>query len=215
MRVQISFSFALLMTALTSCSDGPDVVVVNRDTDTVSRSATDTGSNLTDTSQRPTDTTMQVVVNISTKELSVLRNGDTIQQYPIAVGTEKNPTPTGDFTIHQIDFNPDWTPPNSDWAKDRSYKEPGAPGNPMGNARIIYQMPYTIHGTDNLNSLGEAESHGSIRVANKNVMELARLLMQVAGNQQPESWYQQVQNDSTKMVQVQLNKRIPLRNIKP
>lgn len=191
---------------LLSCAGGGETEVVKiTDTDTV------TAQPAGDTSQAPA---VRLVVNIATKQLSVLRQSDTVQQYPIAVGKAKYPTPTGDFTISRIDFNPDWTPPDSEWAKDRTQKAPGAPGNPMGRARIVYQMPYTIHGTDNLESLGEAESHGSIRMANKDVLELARLLLKESGTQKPEEWYNQVLKDSTKMVQVDLNKQIPLTNLK-
>ena len=58
-------------------------------------------------------------------------------------------------------------------AGDREPQPPGDPDNPMGRARLVYQMPYTIHGTDNLDSLGQAVSHGSIRLANEHVIPLA------------------------------------------
>jgi lipoprotein-anchoring transpeptidase ErfK/SrfK len=155
---------------------------------------------------------LHLVVDTSEKQLSVVRGGDTVKTYPIAVGTAKYPTPLGAFTIHQIDFNPDWTPPDGEWAKNKEYEKPGSKENPMGRARIIYQMPYTIHGTKDLNSLGEADSHGSIRMANNHVVELARLIMQESGTGKPESWYGQVLADSTKMVSVELTKKIPLTN---
>jgi len=157
---------------------------------------------------------ISLVVNISARELAVLKNNDTMQKYPIAVGKAKYPTPTGDFKISRIDFNPDWTPPDSDWTKGKEYTPPGHPDNPMGRARIVYQMPYTLHGTKDINSLGEAESHGSIRMANNHVIELARLIMKESGTEKPESWYNQVLADSSKMVQVKLENEIPLTNVK-
>lgn len=51
----------------------------------------------------------------------------------------------------------------------------------MGRARLLYNPPYTIHGTDELDSLGKAESHGSIRVANDVAIELAELLLREGG----------------------------------
>lgn len=154
----------------------------------------------------------QIIIDTSDKQLLVVRGSDTVNKYPIAVGKAKYPTPIGAFRIHQIDFNPDWTPPEGDWAKDKKYEKPGSPGNPMGRARIIYQMPYTIHGTRDLQSLGEAESHGSVRMANQQVIELARLILQESGTEKPEAWLQQVLADSTKMESVKLKRDISLTN---
>lgn len=162
----------------------------------------------------PPAPTIKLVVDISNRQLSVLRSTDTLERFPIAVGKAKHPTPTGDFKISRIDFNPDWTPPDSEWSKDESYKKPGHPDNPMGRARIVYQMPYTIHGTKDINSLGEAESHGSIRMANNDVIALAKLIMKESGTEKPEEWYNKVLQDSTKMVPVDLTNEIPLTNVK-
>lgn len=155
---------------------------------------------------------ISILVDTSARELAVIKDSDTLRKYPIAVGMAKYPTPLGDFKISRIDFNPDWTPPSGEWAEDEEYKKPGSPGNPMGRARIVYQMPYTIHGTKDINSLGEAESHGSIRMANNHVIELARLIMKESGTEKPESWYNEVLADSTKMVQVKLENEIALTN---
>lgn len=170
-------------------------------------------TNTSETSEN-TEPEISLVVNISQRQLSVLKNNDTIRNYPIAVGTTKYPTPTGDFKISRIDFNPDWTPPEGGWANNKEYEKPGSAENPMGRARIVYQMPYSIHGTKDINSLGEAESHGSIRMANNHVIELAKLIMKESGTQKPESWFQQVLADSTKMVEVDLKNEIPLMNKK-
>ena len=179
---------------------------------------TDTLQIVKDTANNPADTGMlatsqfSILIDTSDKQLRVIKGGDTVATYPISVGTAKYPTPMGDFKIHQIDFNPDWTPPEGDWAKNKKPAKPGSASNPMGRARIIYQMPYTIHGTKDLNSLGEAESHGSVRMANNHVIQLARLIMQETGTAKPESWFQQVLADSTKMVSVELNRTVSLTN---
>ncbi len=165
----------------------------------------------TDSVQKKTPD-VSVVISIGARQLSVLKGSDTIQKYPIAVGTEKYPTPTGNFKFHQIDFNPDWTPPEGDWAKNKDYEKPGSAENPMGRARVIYQMPYTVHGTKDISSLGEAESHGSVRMANNHVIEFAKLIMKESGTERDDAWYTKVLGDSTKMVSVKLNDSIPLVN---
>lgn len=187
--------------------------------DTNNRSnSTDTLHTVKDTTNNTADTGMlavsqfSILIDTSDKQLRVIKGGDTVATYPISVGTAKYPTPMGDFKIHQIDFNPDWTPPEGDWARNKKPAKPGSASNPMGRARIIYQMPYTIHGTKDLNSLGEAESHGSVRMANNHVIQLARLIMEETGTTKPESWFQQTLADSTKMVSVKLNRTVSLTN---
>lgn len=156
---------------------------------------------------------IQLMISISQRQLYVMEGSDTIQRYAISVGKQGHPTPQGDFEVHQIDWNPDWTPPDSEWAQDQSYKRPGQAGNPMGRARIIYQMPYTIHGTTDLESLGEAESHGSVRMANAEVIELGRFLMKRTGTKRSEEWFNRVLNDSTTMESVELERPIRLTNV--
>lgn len=206
----IAGAFAFMLQA---CSDSADQGTATNQ-DTANGQAVTPG----DTTSSATDTSMiaasqfQLFIDTSDKQLLVVRGADTVKKYAIAVGTKKYPTPVGSFRIHQIDFNPDWTPPEGDWAKNKEYEKPGSAENPMGKARIVYQMPYTIHGTRDLNSLGEAESHGSVRMANDQVIELAKLIMQESGTTKPESWYQQVLADSTKMESVKLQRAISLTN---
>jgi lipoprotein-anchoring transpeptidase ErfK/SrfK len=154
-----------------------------------------------------------LVVSISEREVRVFRGDEQIRSYPIAVGDDEHPTPTGEFTIHQIDWNPDWTPPDSEWAEDREPKDPGEDGNPMGRVRMIYERPYSLHGTDALESLGGAESHGSIRVANDDIIELAKLVMEAGGEARPDSWYEEVLANSTEMREVRLSNPVPLINV--
>src|SRR6478609_9494583 len=77
------------------------------------------------------DPPMRIAVSLSARELKVIENGDVVQTYGIAVGRPSHPTPTGSFTTGLIDWNPSWTPPPTDWAKDKQYQPPGSPDNPM------------------------------------------------------------------------------------
>jgi lipoprotein-anchoring transpeptidase ErfK/SrfK len=202
-------SFSIFWYSCSNNTNGKD----GTGTDTTNQHA-----GLNDTSRNEPDTGMlaapvfSIIIDTSDKQLRVIKGTDTVKTYPISVGTTKYPTPVGDFRIHQIDFNPNWTPPEGDWAKNKKPEKPGSKKNPMGRARIVYQMPYTIHGTKDLNSLGEAESHGSVRMANNDVIELARLIMQETGTIKPESWYQEVLADSTKMISVDLKRTVSLTN---
>ncbi|CAN5859473.1 hypothetical protein BH24BAC1_BH24BAC1_22140 [soil metagenome] len=157
---------------------------------------------------------VRLEADISARELHVYHNGNRLNTYPITVGKSTHPTPTGDFAIHRIDWNPDWNPPESDWAEGESFTPPGHLDNPMGRVRMVYRAPYSIHGTEDLESLGKAESHGSIRMANADIVNLAPLLMRAGGAHKSSAWRDRVLSDPGKMVQVELPKPVPLKNKK-
>ncbi len=150
-------------------------------------------------------------VSRSERRLHVYRDDELIRSHDVAVGQPEWPTPTGEWRIFRVDWNPDWTPPEGEWAEDDTYQPPGAPGNPMGRARLVYNPPYAIHGTEELESLGQAASHGSIRVANEVAIELGRLLMEEGGAPRDESWHQEVLDNPTDMRQIDLPNPVPIR----
>jgi lipoprotein-anchoring transpeptidase ErfK/SrfK len=151
------------------------------------------------------------VVDISERKLYVMRNDDTLRTEPVAVGKPSHPTPTGEWKINRVDWNPDWTPPpGEDWTEDKEPQPPGAAKNPMGRARLVFNPPYTVHGTKEHDSLGDNVSHGSIRVANAAVVELGRLVMAAGGAAQPESFYQDVTANRTTMRQIDIPNPVPI-----
>ena len=88
--------------------------------------------------------------------LTVKRGDETIKTYQVAVGQPRYPTPPGTYDIRKIVWNPSWTPPpDAAWARGKTAKGPGEPGNPMKVAKIFFKEPdYYIHGTDQIESLG-------------------------------------------------------------
>ena len=48
------------------------------------------------------------------------------------------PTPVGRWHFQRVDINPDWTPPDSEWAEKEEAKQPGEEDNPMGRARLVF-----------------------------------------------------------------------------
>lgn len=158
------------------------------------------------------DADIGVVINISERMLFVYQDGEKVREYPVAVGMSEYPTPVGNYKIHRIDWNPDWNPPDSDWSEKESYTPPGNPNNPMGRVRMVYQAPYSIHGTEELASLGKAASHGSVRMANEDLIQLAQFLLEASGDRKPKRWVDRVISNPEEMVQVDLSKPIPLTN---
>ena len=149
---------------------------------------------------------------ISTKKrILVVRAGATeVQRYSVAVGTKKHPTPTGRFSIRHIVWNPDWHPPDAKWAKGKKALPSGHPDNPMKVVKIFVSEPdYYIHGTDDDDSIGEAASHGCIRMSENDAAELARYVQEHAGASRPDTWYDAVSNRG-RPASVMLPRGIPI-----
>ena len=126
---------------------------------------------------------MRLEASLSSRTLKVVENGDVVHTYGIAVGMPSNPTPTGTFRTGVIDWNPSWTPPPSDWARDKTYQPPGAPSNPMQGVKIYFKAPwYFIHGTNNPGSIGAAASRGCIRMTEGDAVALAKQIEDAGGS---------------------------------
>ena len=155
---------------------------------------------------------IRIEVSLSDRQLRVFQGDELTRSYPVAIGQDRYPTPTGEFRIARVIWNPRWVPPESEWAKDETAKEPGDPGNPMGKVKIFFQDPdYYIHGTDAEDSLGEAASHGCLRMANADVVELARMVMEHGGENRSPNWFQRIINFVRSTEEVRLSEPIPLR----
>lgn len=145
------------------------------------------------------------------KRILVVRVGPhTVKKYDVAVGSKAHPTPTGRFTVRHIVWNPAWVPPNAGWAKGKQPAEPGDPKNPMRAVKIFFQEPdYYIHGTNDEGSIGEAASHGCIRMTESDAVELARYLMEQENLHHSDDWYANVVS-SDKPTDVRLPAGIPI-----
>ncbi|HEX6939985.1 MAG TPA: L,D-transpeptidase [Longimicrobiales bacterium] len=126
---------------------------------------------------------MRLRVDLSERRLYVIEEGETVKSYPIAVGLPSHPTPTGSFRTGRIVWNPGWNPPNSPWARGERPRAPGDPKNPMRGVKIYFREPsYFIHGTNDPGSIGEAASHGCIRMTEGDAKNLARRIEAAGGS---------------------------------
>ena len=154
----------------------------------------------------------RLVVDLSERRLRAVVDGETVGTYRIAVGKAGHETPTGNFRIARIIWNPSWVPPDSEWARDRRPTPPGDPDNPMGRVKIFFAEPdYYIHGTEAEGSLGTAASHGCLRMKNADVVELARLVMEHGGEKRSPNWFRRVLNRVTDTREVRLSSPVPIR----
>jgi murein L,D-transpeptidase YcbB/YkuD len=150
-------------------------------------------------------------VDLSDRQLSVIQGGSVVATYPVAIGQPSYPTPKGSFTIRRIVWNPRWVPPDSKWARKKTPKAPGDPANPMGKVKIFFSEPdYYIHGTRETDSLGQAESHGCIRMRNADAVELAQQVMAAGGKPVESGWVRRLINRVRSTREVRLTNGVPI-----
>ena len=134
---------------------------------------------------------IRLKADLSDKILYVEQGGKVVKTYTFADGSAKYPTPKGTFRVGKVVWNPAWIPPDSKWAAKKTAKEPGHPDNPMKLVKIFFKEPdYYIHGTDQLESIGSAASHGCLRMDPADAAELAIRVMEASGARKDASWYQ-------------------------
>jgi lipoprotein-anchoring transpeptidase ErfK/SrfK len=159
--------------------------------------------------EAPARDEVRLVVDLSERMLYVMRGDEVVRDYQVAVGKPEHPTPTGDFKIRRLVWNPRWVPPESKWAKGKRARAPGDPRNPMGRVKIFFSDPdYYIHGTRDVDSLGQAESHGCVRMRNADVIDLAKVVMDEGGARREPAWYKRVVNRVTRTQEVRLSSAV-------
>lgn len=110
----------------------------------------------------------RIVVSISERRLAVVEKKGVVKSYPIAVGADASPSPTGQFKIVSKVTHPTYYSPGT-------IITPG-PANPLGSRWLgLDKEHYGIHGTNEPESIGQAASHGCIRMAKTDVEELFSL----------------------------------------
>jgi lipoprotein-anchoring transpeptidase ErfK/SrfK len=166
----------------------------------------------TPSSAVPSDpSAMRLEVDLNARRLYVYKGTERVATHPVAVGSSEWPTKTGEWTVKQVVFNPEWIPPDESWAEEREPRKPGDPKNPLGRAQLVYDAPRSIHGTNVPSSIGKPVSHGSIRLANDVIVPLAREVMAAGGVTKDEAWFQATQTNRKEKQVVDLTKPIPIK----
>jgi lipoprotein-anchoring transpeptidase ErfK/SrfK len=105
-----------------------------------------------------------VVINRAANTLKLYRSGALYRTFHVATGQAVYPTPSGVFSVVNMQRDPWWTPPNSSWAQGLKPVPPG-PGNPLGTRWMGISAPGVgMHGTPDDASIGYSRSHGCIRM---------------------------------------------------
>ncbi len=105
----------------------------------------------------------RIVINIAERKLTVFKDGRAAGEYVIAVGKPGTPTPAGEFHI----ADKQTVPGAGDGVFGARWMEFYRVRGPDG----VLQL-YGIHGTNVPQKLGDAVSHGCIRLSNHDVEQV-------------------------------------------
>lgn len=104
--------------------------------------------------------------------LRLFRDLELAREYTIAVGAVGWDTPAGLYHIQNKAVDPAWTVPEWGGSLAGQTIPGGSPQNPLKERWLGIYDGAGIHGTEDIGSLGSAASHGCIRMAIPEVMEL-------------------------------------------
>ena len=118
-----------------------------------------------------------LIINLPEYQLYHFKNGVLLNTYPIAIGKTSWKTPRGRFFIDNKALNPTWrVPPQMQKRYKKKYRNkivPPGPNNPLGKYWIGLSIPHIgIHSTNKPYSIGQARSHGCMRLNSKDAEKL-------------------------------------------
>lgn len=112
----------------------------------------------------------RLVLRLRDRKVYFYENDDLIASYPVAIGRQGWETPTGEFEIIQKVPNPTWQHPFTNEIV------PPGPDNPLGDRWIGFWTDGTnyigFHGTPDESLIGQAVSHGCVRMRNADIVAL-------------------------------------------
>jgi lipoprotein-anchoring transpeptidase ErfK/SrfK len=114
-------------------------------------------------------TVRRVVVSLSDRKLALLRDGQLVKIYRVAIGRASTPSPVGEFKIVNRVANPAYY--------HSGQVIPAGKNNPVGSRWMgLSANSYGIHGTNQPSSIGKAASTGCIRMGRRDLEELFTLV---------------------------------------
>jgi lipoprotein-anchoring transpeptidase ErfK/SrfK len=112
----------------------------------------------------------QIVIRLGSRQLEFYEGDQKVQTYDIAVGQTDWETPVGHFAVLDLRRNPLWQHPIT------GKSVPTGPENPLGTRWIGFAIDdgyhIGIHGTNQEELMGQAVSHGCVRMRDGEIQEL-------------------------------------------
>lgn len=134
----------------------------------------------------PVTNEVRLELSLSQRRLTVYQGEQELKRYPVAIGRPGWETPIGDFEVVRMVKYPVWVFPEIiDPQTGRTHASAGSvvppgPENPLGERWIGFttsgRSAIGFHGTPNPESIGQAASHGCVRMYNQDVRELFDLV---------------------------------------
>lgn len=111
----------------------------------------------------------RIVIGLEEFQLLAYSRGEVLFHFPITIGADTGPTPTGRFEITSRLRNPWYTP------DDEKALGPGHPKNPLGSRWMGINKPhYGLHGTKSPDVIRARASEGCVRLRNRDIEKLYR-----------------------------------------
>jgi len=130
----------------------------------------------------PLPAAARIVVDRSDRTLALLDDaGNTIAQFPVTTGSERDPLPVGTWAVTYIAKNPVFHyNPKLFWdaaPDERPAIIPAGPNSPVGVVWInLSKQHYGIHGTPEPRLIGKTASHGCVRLTNWDAQATAQAI---------------------------------------
>lgn len=116
----------------------------------------------------------RLVLSLKERKVYAYQDDQVIASYPVAIGKKGWETPSGNFEVIQMVENPQWKNP---W--NGQVSAPGA-NSPLGLRWIGFWTDgknyIGFHGTPGEHVMGQAVSHGCVRMRNQDVTALYELV---------------------------------------
>jgi L,D-transpeptidase ErfK/SrfK len=129
-------------------------------------------------SRRPASTPTQLLLRLSERRLYVVdtENRTPVESFPIAIGKKGWETPVGRYAVEEMVEHPDFVKLDPAMPTRVLKRFPPGPTNPLGQRWIGFahgeNWTLGIHGTPNPELLGQAVSHGCVRMRNEDVVRV-------------------------------------------
>ncbi|NJO79910.1 MAG: L,D-transpeptidase [Cyanobacteria bacterium RM1_2_2] len=117
---------------------------------------------------------LRLVIKLSERRVYIYKKEQVKTSFPVAIGRSGWETPTGKYTVIQMQHDPIWQHPFTG-----ELVPPGS-DNPLGARWIGFWTDGTnyigFHGTPNEASVGQPASHGCVRMYNRDVIQLFEMV---------------------------------------
>ncbi|MBP0000622.1 MAG: L,D-transpeptidase [Cyanobacteria bacterium SID2] len=114
--------------------------------------------------------TVRIELRLTERRLYLYLDDKLETSYPVAIGKPGWETPVGEFQVMHMAVDPTWENP---WTGELI---PPGPGSPIGRAVIVFHETgddwVAFHGTPNEELIGQAVSHGCVRMRNEDILAL-------------------------------------------